>query len=130
MTFVLFKKYDQAVYYINECQKNRSKESGVRRNKGRRVTSYTCAVFFNKHNVGCTPLYLQKVFCTQVSPCFFVGCVGVSRGQEHNIIVSSYSTVPEKRGKMLNCYEPVKFTCHIGNVLAAVDSSMNNRMRY
>ena len=38
-------------------------------------------------------------------------------------------TVSEKRGNsaqnVTSYYEPVKFTCHIGNVLAAVDSSTN-----
>ena len=40
-----------------------------------------------------------------------------------------YVTVSEKRGNFAqnvkSCYEPVKFTCHIGNVLAAVVSSTN-----
>jgi hypothetical protein len=40
-----------------------------------------------------------------------------------------YVTVHEKRGNFAqnvkSCYEPVKFTCHIGNVLAAVVSIMN-----
>ena len=49
MTFVLFKKYDQVMYYTEWAQK--PKGAGcMHGNKGRRVISYT--VLFDERNVG------------------------------------------------------------------------------